>query len=91
MARNKISEKNLWDHLTKIFIGTVHSIANQDAEFFSEYAETNFGNLLLQKSQNLWKNGYKVFFGGEFRFRNKNLYYLKELQHSAKNSYFCIN
>ncbi len=62
MARNKISEKSLWDHLTKIYMGTVYSIANQDGEFLTEYAETNFGKILLKKSENLWKNGYKVNF-----------------------------
>ena len=60
MARSKIPPFNLMDHLTKIFMGTVHSIGNQDAEFISEYAETDFGKTLLEKSQNLLKNGYKV-------------------------------
>lgn len=60
MSRSKISEFVLGDHLTKIFMGTIYSLANQDKEFISEYVESNFGKIILENSSNLLKKGYKV-------------------------------
>ena len=62
MSRSRFSDKLLWDHFIKIFAGSVYSMANQDDEFLTEYLEPNFAKKVLEKSQHLLKNGYKVLF-----------------------------
>lgn len=57
-------------------MGTVYSMANQDKEFLSEYAEENFASTILEKFGNLLKNGYHVYI--LFFFEKKNFFLFKD-------------
>ena len=48
------------DYLYKIYLGLLHSIAQLDEEFLSEYLEEKFAEKLISRLKYLKEEGYKV-------------------------------
>ena len=47
-AHHKIPKDMVFDHLNKIFTGTLYAIADKEEEFLNEYCEKSFANRLIK-------------------------------------------
>ena len=59
-AEHRIPKEFVLNHLFKIYVGMIYSIANRDEEFILEYCEKNFAEKLCQRLKTLEDEGYIV-------------------------------
>ena len=61
-SQHRIPKDLVTNHLSKIYIGSLYSIAAKDEEFLNEYLEKRFSETTIKSINSLQQKGYVVFY-----------------------------